>query len=382
MRNVELRQLRFRHISAVAIAFGALLSLTSCAFQQPGYWSQSSPTPAPDPLAIPAQADRPAATGQSDTSRTATAASANAGDPDTNRVGTADSLPAGAPEAGQTDGSAGVGLHDSDGDGIADLHDHCRNTPARAQVDAMGCPLDEDGDGVFDGIDQCSGTPNVAGLVVDSLGCPIDDDGDGIVTYLDQCPGTPSGVSVTADGCPTDTDEDGVPDYLDRCPGTLAGAKVEATGCPPDTDGDGIADSDDLCPGTPRELDVDSTGCLEMTQLDRRLVLHVNYVPGTTNPDPMSLRILNDLAIRLSRAPGLFATVEGFTDNIGLDSANLAVSQKRADKIAQYLIEKGVDANQVEAYGRGETNFIADNENAAGRRKNRRIEISFRSVEN
>ena len=275
-----------------------------------------------------------------------------------------------------------AGEPDSDGDGVLDLHDHCRNTPPHAIVNAMGCPLDGDGDGVYDGIDRCPGTRAVVGLFVDSTGCPADADGDGVPDHKDLCKATPSGVVVNAQGCPSDTDGDGVPDYLDECPDTPVGIAVTSTGCVPDGDGDGVADADDLCPNTPKGLEVDAGGCLVMTQLDRRLILHVNYVPGTTDADPMSLRVLDDLAARLVRAPGVVAIVEGFTDNIGLDSANLAVSQKRADKIAHYLTEKGVDAERVEAYGRGESDFIADNSTAAGRRKNRRIEISFQPENN
>jgi outer membrane protein OmpA-like peptidoglycan-associated protein len=105
---------------------------------------------------------------------------------------------------------------------------------------------------------------------------------------------------------------------------------------------------------------------------------HVSYAPGTTDPDPLSLRVLDDLAARLADNPDIVATIEGFTDNIGLDSANLAVSQKRADKIAQYLTKKGIDSDRIESHGRGESHFLADNATAAGRQKNRRIEISFR----
>lgn len=148
-----------------------------------------------------------------------------------------------------------------------------------------------------------------------------------------------------------------------------------------DSDGDGIADSLDHCPKTPRGLSVDKTGCLVMTQLNRRLVLHVTYFPGTTKPDPYTLFILDDLIIRLNDSLQTGVTVEGFTDNIGEDSANLAVSQKRADKIKAYLVKKGIAETRIEAIGRGETRFIADNNTASGRRKNRRIEISFHRPE-
>lgn len=146
---------------------------------------------------------------------------------------------------------------------------------------------------------------------------------------------------------------------------------------PGDSDGDGVPDSLDHCPNTPHGLSVDKTGCLVMTQLDRYLVLHVTYFPGTTKPDPYTLTILDDLVSRLMDSPQTRVTVEGFTDNIGEDEPNRIVSQKRADKIKAYLVTKGISASRIETTGRGETKPVADNKTAAGRRKNRRIEISF-----
>ena len=63
------------------------------------------------------------------------------------------------------------GEADSDGDGVPDSKDACRNTPRGALVDARGCPRDSDGDGVYDGIDRCPDTPR--GTEVDSKGCPV-----------------------------------------------------------------------------------------------------------------------------------------------------------------------------------------------------------------
>lgn len=327
----------------------AILLIAGCAVQNPRYWERES---APEP---------------GDTT-----------------VAQADAFPAVAPVAqpdtSQPAESSILTSMDDDGDGVADIHDHCSNTPLGAVVDEMGCPHDSDGDGVLDGIDKCPKTLPVVGMKIDSTGCPADADHDGVPDHHDLCPNTPEHVSVTPQGCPFDTDGDGVPDYADKCPDTPSGVAVAENGCEPDADGDGVPDPQDLCPRTPKGLEVDETGCLVMTQVSRRLVLHVNYMPGTTDPDPVSLRILDDVAIRLENNPGLVAVIEGFTDNIGLDQDNLAVSQKRADKVAKYLEKKGIPAGRIESHGRGETHFIASNDTAAGRKKNRRIEISFRSA--
>ena len=72
--------------------------------------------------------------------------------------------------------------------------------PAGALLDQNGCAYDTDGDGVYDGIDLCRNTPE--GVTVDRVGCPLDSDRDAVADYLDLCPGTPLGVIVDQDGCP------------------------------------------------------------------------------------------------------------------------------------------------------------------------------------
>ncbi|MDJ0759624.1 MAG: OmpA family protein [Woeseiaceae bacterium] len=88
---------------------------------------------------------------------------------------------------------------DSDGDGVPDSKDRCKNTPAGVQVDVNGCPRDADGDGVPDHRDNCPNT--VRGAAVDANGCELDGDGDGVVDRLDKCPNTRAGAQVDVAGC-------------------------------------------------------------------------------------------------------------------------------------------------------------------------------------
>ena len=145
----------------------------------------------------------------------------------------------------------------------------------------------------------------------------------------------------------------------------------------PDGDRDGIPDDNDKCQDTPEGYTVDECGCLEMTRLDRRFILNVQYSSGWSDIDPLSSRILDDLAIRLRDSIAFDILIEGFTDNVGTDMANLLLSQKRATRVKDYLVSRGIAAVRINAVGRGETNFIADNATQEGRRRNRRIELSF-----
>jgi OOP family OmpA-OmpF porin len=65
----------------------------------------------------------------------------------------------------------------------------------------------------------------------------------------------------------------------------------------------------------------------------------------------------------------------GHTDSVGADAYNQKLSVKRADAVKAYLVTKGIEKNRVYTEGKGEKQPVADNKTAAGRSKNRRVEI-------
>lgn len=69
--------------------------------------------------------------------------------------------------------------------------------------------------------------------------------------------------------------------------------------------------------------------------------------------------------------------ITGHADNSGSNSFNQALSEKRAQGVADYLIGKGVPANVITTTGKGEADPVASNDTAEGRAKNRRVEIDF-----
>lgn len=67
--------------------------------------------------------------------------------------------------------------------------------------------------------------------------------------------------------------------------------------------------------------------------------------------------------------------LNGYTDNVGSESYNLKLSQNRANSVKNYLINKGIDPNKIQATGYGENNPIAPNDTPENKAKNRRVEF-------
>jgi len=73
--------------------------------------------------------------------------------------------------------------------------------------------------------------------------------------------------------------------------------------------------------------------------------------------------------------PGINVQVGGYTDNVGNDDMNQALSEHRAGSVRDYLVESGVNSNAVTAHGFGNTQPVATNDTATGRQQNRRVEL-------
>ncbi len=70
----------------------------------------------------------------------------------------------------------------------------------------------------------------------------------------------------------------------------------------------------------------------------------------------------------------------GHTDSIGTERYNQKLSERRAAAVKAYLVSKGIPASKITTIGKGETQPVATNKTAAGRQKNRRVDIEFRGV--
>lgn len=73
--------------------------------------------------------------------------------------------------------------------------------------------------------------------------------------------------------------------------------------------------------------------------------------------------------------------VAGHTDSRGSDSYNQALSERRAQAAAAYLMEAGMNPDQLRTMGLGESEPVADNDTDAGRAENRRVEVAVYASE-
>jgi outer membrane protein OmpA-like peptidoglycan-associated protein len=298
------------------------------------------------------------------------------------------------------DWSSGKGPQDGDGDGIFDPDDKCPDQPEDVDgfEDHDGCPdLDDDQDGVPDAGDGCPREAEDMDGFQDEDGCPDpDNDGDGVGDLLDKCPTEKEDRDgfEDDDGCPDlDNDQDGVPDAVDKCPDEAEDMDglADADGCPEaDADEDGVPDEKDKCPDRPETKNgfQDDDGCpdtktrdVELTAQAIRIKKSVYFAKDRDTILPNSFPILDSVADVLRDNPFITRVrVEGHTDSEGPNDFNLELSQRRAESVIAYLVEKGIAAERLEAKGYGEEKPIARNVTPGGRARNRRVEFKILSV--
>ena len=84
---------------------------------------------------------------------------------------------------------------------------------------------------------------------------------------------------------------------------------------------------------------------------------------------------LSAVAASLQRYPGSTVQVIGHTDSDGDAAYNQQLSERRAPAVSEVLLQNGVPYSRIQSFGRGESQPVATNLNAAGKAQNRRVEI-------
>lgn len=123
----------------------------------------------------------------------------------------------------------------------------------------------------------------------------------------------------------------------------------------------------------PEEINIENLLPLEV---NRTIVLNNIYF-AQSKPDVLeaSYPALNNLANVLKKRPHIVIRIEGHTDNVGDKKALMELSWLRAEAIKAFLVEQGVQSENIETEGFGDTRPITNNSTEARRKQNRRVEI-------
>ena len=119
-----------------------------------------------------------------------------------------------------------------------------------------------------------------------------------------------------------------------------------------------------------------------LPELGKKMVLEQVYF-ATNKADllPASFEELNALLQYLSEHEKANITITGHTDNKGDEAFNQTLSELRAEAVANYLIENGIEAGRIHFRGYGSRKAIASNDTEEGRRQNRRVEFTITETE-
>jgi len=164
-------------------------------------------------------------------------------------------------------------------------------------------------------------------------------------------------------------------DAIEECEGkaTKTAAPVAAAAPAVDSDGDGVTDDLDKCPDSPADKPVDADGCT----IESVVLKNVNFESNSSELTSGSSESLDKAVDAMNKYPGLRIEIQAHTDNMGDAAYNQSLSEQRAESVRNYMVDKGIAADRMQAKGYGESQPIADNDTREGRAKNRRVELKI-----
>jgi len=124
----------------------------------------------------------------------------------------------------------------------------------------------------------------------------------------------------------------------------------------------------------PAAAPVDATVCQQLFA-DLLGKAKIRFESGKMEIVPDSAGLLDRLIETASRCPTANIEIAGHTDNVGEESANQALSEKRAQAVMDYLVKAGLPADRFTPIGYGSTQPVSGNETEEGKAQNRRIDF-------
>lgn len=120
---------------------------------------------------------------------------------------------------------------------------------------------------------------------------------------------------------------------------------------------------------------LDAAAMKQALDADGRIALQVNFDVDKATIRPDAQPLVAEIARLLDADAALRLSIEGHTDATGDAAHNLALSTARARSVLGALVGLGVDPSRLQSKGHGQQQPVADNATAAGRAKNRRVEL-------
>lgn len=104
---------------------------------------------------------------------------------------------------------------------------------------------------------------------------------------------------------------------------------------------------------------------------------NVTFATNSDDLNPSFFDVLDSVALVLAEYNRTLVEVSGHTDSTGEDAYNLELSGRRAEEVANYLLEREINRDRFIVLKFGERQPIADNGTPEGRQQNRRVEIAL-----
>jgi outer membrane protein OmpA-like peptidoglycan-associated protein len=276
---------------------------------------------------------------------------------------------------------------DTDGDALTDGDEVLNYKTDPLKTDTDGDSLSD-----YDEIINSNSNPSVFDTDSDSLS-----DGDEVLNYKTDVLKADSDTDDILDGdeilkyktnpLRADTDGDGLSDG-----GEVLNYKTNPLMA--DTDDDGLSDGDEVVnyETDPNNIDTDA-GTVndfievrrgtdprnpedDVVKIDVPIVLEgVTFATGNANLTSESEVVLQSAFETLETNGNIIVEISGHTDDVGSDSNNQKLSQRRADSVRFWLINKGIAPDRIIAKGYGEEFPRVPNDSADNRKINRRIEF-------
>ncbi len=133
----------------------------------------------------------------------------------------------------------------------------------------------------------------------------------------------------------------------------------------------------DMTKEAPQKMDVK----LEPLKAETKLTFNnIQFETNSADIDINSFSELDELVELMKDNPNMKVEISAHTDDVGSETYNLRLSEKRANSVVNYLIENGVKTNQLIAKGYGESKPIVPNDSDENRAKNRRVELRILDI--